>query len=126
MNCDALVVSRLPLVEAEIETLGRRHQFDWPTEHRRAQTPLSDQGGSPKISQTGGSRDGMKPSRLPVLVPRLARLFVHQPHGPVIAKVIPGVWMLTKSHLPSGLNTAPAHSCCRASTLKVTPDSDRV
>jgi hypothetical protein len=33
--------------------------------------------------------------------------------GPVIAKVIPGVWMFTKSHLPSGLKQAPAHSDCR-------------
>ena len=30
--------------------------------------------------------------------------------GPVMAKVIPGVWMLTNSHLPSGLKCAPAHS----------------
>jgi len=25
------------------------------------------------------------------------------PHGPVIANVIPGVWMFANSHLPSGL-----------------------
>ena len=25
------------------------------------------------------------------------------PHGPVIANVTPGVWMLTNSHRPSGL-----------------------
>jgi hypothetical protein len=31
-------------------------------------------------------------------------------HGPVIANVMPGVWMFTNSHLPSGLNVAPANS----------------
>ena len=31
-------------------------------------------------------------------------------HGPVIAKVMPGLWMLTKSVLPSGEKQAPANS----------------
>jgi len=39
-------------------------------------------------------------------------------HGPVIASVIPGVWILAKSHFPSGLKVAPAHSLPRKSPLK--------
>ena len=31
-------------------------------------------------------------------------------HGPVIAKVTPGVWMFTNSHFPSLLKVAPANS----------------
>ena len=33
--------------------------------------------------------------------------------GPVMAKVIPGIWRLANSHFPSGLNVAPAHSSLR-------------
>ena len=38
-------------------------------------------------------------------------------HGPVMANVTPGMRMLAKSHLPSGLNVA-AHSYLRKSPLK--------
>ena len=38
--------------------------------------------------------------------------------GPVMAKVMPGVWMFAKSHLPSGLQVAPAHSKPRKSPDK--------
>lgn len=33
--------------------------------------------------------------------------------GPVIAKVTPGDWRLTNSHLPEGSKVAPAHSVSR-------------
>src|SRR5688572_12926939 len=36
-------------------------------------------------------------------------------HGPVMANVIPGVKLLTNSHLPDGSNVAPAHSAPRKS-----------
>ena len=45
-----------------------------------------------------------------------------QGQGPVIANVTPGVWMLANSHLPSGLNTAPAHSFCFMLSSKVRPE----
>ena len=32
------------------------------------------------------------------------------PHGPVMANVTPGDWMLANNHLPSRLKVAPAHS----------------
>ena len=40
--------------------------------------------------------------------------------GPVIANVIPGVWMFTNSHSPSGLKQAPAHSFWTWFPVKVT------
>src|SRR5687768_511755 len=48
-------------------------------------------------------------------------IYVSQGHGPVIANVTP-VWLLTNSHLPSGLNTAPAHSFCFPLAVKLVPD----
>ena len=38
---------------------------------------------------------------------------VPRAHGPVIARVMPGVYRLTNSVCPSGLNTEPAHSVSR-------------
>ena len=43
------------------------------------------------------------PRREPGYKPRLAQ-------GPVMAQVMPGTWMFTNSHLPSGLKHGPANS----------------
>ena len=52
----------------------------------------------------------------------LRRLRYSHGQGPVIANVTPGVWMLANSHLPSGLNTAPAHSLCFKLLVKLSPE----
>jgi hypothetical protein len=45
------------------------------------------------------------------LVPQTPRpAFEGRPHGPVMATVYPGVWMLANSVLPEALNTGPQNS----------------
>ncbi len=49
-----------------------------------------------------------------------------EPQGPVIAAVMPGTWMLTNSHFPSGEKRGPANSACPIPSPAEAPSSGTV